>query len=760
MSGPAIVTVRAPVAVDVRGFGFRYAGRTEWALRDTDLRIEPGERVLLTGRSGSGKSTLLAAIAGLLGPDAGDAEGSVRVDGRPALEARDRVGIVFQDPDSQLVMSRAGDDVAFGLENRGVRADQIWARVRAALDAVGFGYPLDRPTHALSGGEKQRLVLAGALVTEPGLLLLDEPTAQLDPEGAELIRTAVAQTLASRNTSLVLVDHDAEAWSHLIDRVIELPFHPSEGRLQPIGPIQGVLHSNAAGHESGLVSAPLPVLSATGVGFSYPGEPADRPALQPTDIELYPGKVTAITGPNGSGKSTLGLLLAGLKEPTVGRVITSSELAGSLGSRSPHRWPARELVNRIGTVFQNPEHQFLTGRVRDELSLGPLRTGSTDPAAHDRAEELMARLGLTAYSEANPFTLSGGQQRRLSVATALATRPAVLILDEPTFGQDPATWTELVALIIEARDAGAAICVISHDARLVATIADEKIRFTRPAQPTGTAEVDHRRSAGFSGRSPPKIPPIADDQRRGTWLGRINPVAQIVAILAITLTALATVDVLTPAVLVAAELTLLPAAGLVQPRTLFARTWPVLLAAAGIGWVNLLFSGSGAWDWQESTALALRVIAVALPGVLFVASTDPVRVADALTIHWQMSTRWAFGALAAIRLAPLLATEWQAIRLARRARGVDAGHNPLAAVSLAAGATFALLVGAIRRGSRLAMAMDARGFDSAASSIRTNARGSILTSRDYAFLTIVILLCAATTAVSIATGLWHPVFTS
>ncbi|MBA3368107.1 MAG: ATP-binding cassette domain-containing protein [Geodermatophilaceae bacterium] len=528
-----------PSAVEVDGFGFRYTGRTDWAVRDAAFQIGPGERILLTGASGSGKSTLLAAMAGLLGPDAGDSRGAVRVDGRTAAQSRDRIGILFQDPDSQLVMSRAGDDVAFGLENRGVPEDQIWPRVRAALDAVGFRYPLDRSTHALSGGEKQRLVLAGALVADPGLLLLDEPTSQLDPEGAQLVREAVTRILARRETTLVLIDHDAGPWLPLVDRVLEVQFHPtqgvpesngsteggpesgqiapqrgvrelapgwrptmpvlpaqdprstrSEGRLLPIGLTQGVLQSEGEG----------PVLWAEGVGFCYPADESSRPALLPMDVELWAGRVTAITGPNGSGKSTLGLLLAGLKAPTVGRVHADPDLAGQLGNTPPHRWRARDLVLRIGTVFQNPEHQFLTGRVRDELSLGPLRAGAGNRAARDRAEELLDRLGLTAYADANPFTLSGGQQRRLSVATALATRPSVLILDEPTFGQDPSTWTELLRLLVEARDAGTALCLISHDARLVAAFADYKLRLDGP-DPTRPIPrpVDHQLGGDAAG---------------------------------------------------------------------------------------------------------------------------------------------------------------------------------------------------------------------------------------------------------------------
>jgi energy-coupling factor transport system ATP-binding protein len=545
-----------PSGVVVDGFGFRYTGRTEWALHDVEFRIEPGERILLTGASGSGKSTLLAAMAGLLSPDAGDARGAVRVDGRTAVQARDRIGILFQDPDSQLVMGQAGDDVAFGLENRGVPPAEIWPRVRAALDAVRFGYPLDRSTQALSGGEKQRLVLAGALVAEPGLLLLDEPTSQLDQEGAALVREAVARILARRRTTLVLIDHDAGPWLSLVDRVLEVqsgtsqigsragvgelapgwrpgvPALPprtsaqhgppsrreaqqaasslSEGRLLPIGSTQGVLDSTAE----------RTLLRAERVGFTYPGRAVGgsalaptRPALPPTDVELSAGGVTAITGKNGSGKSTLGLLLAGLKAPTVGQITVSPQLAGTLGDRPPHRWRARDLVHRIGTVFQNPEQQFLTGRVRDELSLGPLRAGAGNRAAHDRAEELLVRLGLTAYADANPFTLSGGQQRRLSVATALATRPSVLILDEPTFGQDPATWEELVRLLAEARDAGTALCLISHDTRLVDGFADHELRLGEP-QSSDETPVDHRKGPGLSAATDPKTPRCSDDQLR------------------------------------------------------------------------------------------------------------------------------------------------------------------------------------------------------------------------------------------------------
>jgi energy-coupling factor transport system ATP-binding protein len=456
--------------VVARGLGIRHAARRTWALTGVDLVVAPGERVLVTGASGSGKSTLLAAVAGLLAHEAVEQTGELSVDGRPPAAARGRLGMLAQDPDSQLVMTRAGDDVAFGLENAGVPAGEIWPRVDEALAAVGFGYGRDRPTQALSGGEKQRLVLAGALARRPGLLLLDEPTAQLDGDGAALVRSAVTRVVADRATTLLVVDHDAGPWLPMVDRVVEV----AAGGLVEHGPDWRPEPRSAGLRLPPAADGPV-LLSAIGAGYTYRGEPV--PSLRRTDAVLRGGRALAVTGPNGTGKSTLALLLAGLRAPTTGRVDASPELAAGIrrGGTPPHRWRAGDLVTRIGTVFQNPEQQFLTGRVRDELALGPLRSGAHAAAARATAEELLERLGLTAFAEANPFTLSGGQQRRLSVATALATSPRVLVLDEPTFGQDAATWRELVTLLAEQRAAGCAVAVITHDADLVEVLADERL---------------------------------------------------------------------------------------------------------------------------------------------------------------------------------------------------------------------------------------------------------------------------------------------
>jgi energy-coupling factor transport system permease protein len=237
-------------------------------------------------------------------------------------------------------------------------------------------------------------------------------------------------------------------------------------------------------------------------------------------------------------------------------------------------------------------------------------------------------------------------------------------------------------------------------------------------------------------------------------LARINPVAQLTALAVVTVVLLTTLDPVTPAAVLAAELCLLPAAGLTSPHVLWTRTWPLLLGAGSVALVNVLLSDDA--TPADGAALALRVVALALPGVLLVAATDPVRLADALTIHWRVSTRFAYGALAALRLAPLLVTEFEAARLARRTRGVESGGNPVAAARLLAGTAFTLLVGAVRRGSRLATAMDARGFDSGIA--RTNARGSRLHPRDAVFVGGTVAVCAAAVALSVLTGAWDGAF--
>ncbi|MEV1018327.1 ABC transporter ATP-binding protein [Micromonospora sp. NPDC049751] len=465
----------------LRGFGWRHAGRRAWALRGVDLRVEDGERVLLLGPSGAGKSTLLSALAGLLPDDSGEQEGTVEIDGLDPRKGRERVGIVFQDPQSQLVMARSGDDVAFGLENRGVPADEIWPRVDEALRRVGFPYPRDRNTAALSGGEQQRLALAGALALRPSLLLLDEPTANLDPDGATLVRGAVSGALDA-DTTLILVEHRVAEALPLVDRVVVL--EPGGG-IRADGPPDAVFatHGDALAAEGvwvpGHPIAPRRATTAAGDALLTADRLGLPSRLGPTDLTVRAGEALAVRGPNGAGKSTLALLLGGLLKPGTGRVTASAELADADHRTPPHRWRAPTLARRIGSVFQDPEHQFVTGTVFDELALGPRRTGQPEAAVKATVAGLLERLRLTRLAAANPYTLSGGEARRLSVATALATAPRLLICDEPTFGQDRRTWGELVDLFADLRDAGHGVVSVTHDPDFVAALADRTVTLER-----------------------------------------------------------------------------------------------------------------------------------------------------------------------------------------------------------------------------------------------------------------------------------------
>jgi energy-coupling factor transport system ATP-binding protein len=225
---------------------------------------------------------------------------------------------------------------------------------------------------------------------------------------------------------------------------------------------------------SGRDGSAAELLVANGIGFRHRGSP--RPALADFSVELHAGEALAVVGPNGSGKSTLATLLAGLAAPTEGSVRARAALGGEDTARPPHRWRARDLAARIGTVFQDPEHQFLTGRVRDELAFGPTRNGVAASTVSRQVDELLDRLRLTHLAEANPFTLSGGEKRRLSVATALTTSPTVLVLDEPTFGQDRRTWVELIELLAGHRDDGGAICAVTHDQAVVTSLADRVLK--------------------------------------------------------------------------------------------------------------------------------------------------------------------------------------------------------------------------------------------------------------------------------------------
>ncbi|PJJ57983.1 energy-coupling factor transport system ATP-binding protein [Mumia flava] len=480
-------------AARIRDLTWRPLGRTTPVLDGLDLDVAPGERVLLAGPSGAGKSTVLRALAGVLeSAGLGERTGEVAVGGR--------TGMLLQNPGDAVVAERIGRDVAFGLENARLPRDPMPRRVADALAAVRLPYGPGHPTAALSGGEQQRLALAGVLACEPDLLLLDEPTSMLDEPNAVAVRACVLEALDRTGAGLVVVEHRIEPWLAHVDRVVVLDAHGAVVRdADPEGfastmrdelAAAGVWMPGAVVPEpvlppSVLVApdGPVPTLRAEGLGVDLRRVTMRgttlTPALHAIDTEVDPAAVTAFTGPSGAGKSTLLAAFGGLLAPTSGRVHAPT--------RKPlHRTRSRDLARLLGWVPQNPEHGFLTTRVRDEVAATGGRLGVTVDV-----DAVLDHLGLTQHADAHPYRLSGGEQRRLALAAALAHRPAVALLDEPTVGQDRRTWAAVAGWMRGAADAGAAVAAATHDAVLIA-LTDHRVALpSRSVTPAPESAVEN-----------------------------------------------------------------------------------------------------------------------------------------------------------------------------------------------------------------------------------------------------------------------------
>ncbi|WP_375001637.1 ATP-binding cassette domain-containing protein [Aeromicrobium sp. CTD01-1L150] len=499
----------APVGARFEGFGWRPLGRREPVFTDLDLTIEPGERVLLAGPSGSGKSTLLHALVGALGETfAGDLTGHAVVGGgagpggtslhgaqrgawgRAAKDTGGLVGLVGQNPGDAVVAGRIGRDVAFGPENLGLPRQEIWRRVDDALAAVRLAHGRRHPTDALSGGELQRLALAGALAMRPGLMLLDEPTSMLDDANAAAVRAGVLDVLEGAGTTLVVVEHRIGPWLDVVDRVVVLG-HGGEIRADtdPVTFVEqwrdelgdlgvwmpGLPAPQPQPVPASLVQpdlAPEPLLvrdlGVTLVRRSLQGS-VSTTALDGLRADLHPGRTHAVVGPSGAGKSTFVSVLAGLQEPS----------RGEAGGR--HALDSLDLARHSGWVPQQPELGILAGTVAEEVALTAQQAGRDVDV-----EAVLEHLGLSALAEANPYRLSGGEQRRLALAAALAHRPGTVLLDEPTVGQDRSTWAAVAGWATSAAAAGALVVTATHDADLVA-LSDDVLRLAGPPAAKGSA---------------------------------------------------------------------------------------------------------------------------------------------------------------------------------------------------------------------------------------------------------------------------------
>jgi len=807
----------AGARVRARGWGWRHAGRKNAALSGVDLDIAPGERVLVLGPSGSGKSTLMGGLAGLLGgAEEGEATGTLTVDGVAPAQARGRVGLLMQDPEAQVVLARVGDDVAFGMENLGVPREEIWPRVADSLNAVGLDVPLDHSTTELSGGQKQRLALASILAMGPGLLLLDEPTANLDPSGVAEVRAAVEAVVERTGATMVVVEHRVDVWAPLVDRVIVV----ADGRIAADGPLDEVLDQQGdALRERGIwlpgddvaaevgpapeaapassEAAPIARVADLTIGYD-----ADAPVRSGIDLTIERGVSTCIVGANGAGKSTFALTLAGLLPPLEGTVeVETSDGTGG----DPHEWSSKQLLGRMSMVFQEPEYQFLAATVAEELAIGPRAVGMTDEEIAPLVEEHLEALGLTKLARANPMTLSGGEKRRLSVATALISAPELLILDEPTFGQDRGTWLGLVRLLRAALERGVTLVSITHDPAFVAAMGQRVVDLglvgirgrgesrdsaesalaspldeaysgcasrtsvglesgdSADATITGDAtgadapagEVPA--SAATAGAARMCAPTSARAPRRGL-LARTNPVARVLALLVATTPLLISIDPVSAGVALALELALIPLSG-VSARSFALKATP-LAVAAPLGALSMLLYASpgGRVFWEFGPAaisehsiwlalgIGLRMCALVIPAIALLDRIDPTDMGDGLAQILRLPARPVLASLAGARMTSLMAADWKALERARRARGVGDASRIRSFLR----GSFSLLVFALRRSGKLATTMEARGFG--AKGQRTWARPSRLRAADAVLIAVAVAIPAIALAVSVWAG--------
>lgn len=524
----------APPLLAVREVGIRHDGAEAPTPAAASFSVARGEVVLLLGPSGAGKSTLALALNGLI-PHAVPASltGTVRVDGldtqqTPVAVLSTRVGMVFQDPDAQLVTGTLLDEVAFGPENLRMPVEDVLSRSEGALRRVGLWERRHENPDRLSGGGRQRLAIACALAMGSPLLVLDEPTANLDPQGIEEVYAALDELVAAGDRAIVLIEHNLDAAARITDRVVVLDH---DGRTYADGTVDEVLRGRAGELHAMGVWLPVATLAALrlraagwtldrlpidpdelhaaleamdapaspvgvpssvspGAGASNRADTADPDArrlnteplirvrglrtrrgraeiLHGVDLDVRAGEFVAIVGANGAGKTTLLQSIAGVVPIPRGQV----EVAGTDIARTD----LRTLSRRIGFVFQNPEHQFIAHTVFDELAHGLRQQHLSDDEVRARATEVLRRFGLEDKADVHPFLLSGGQKRRLSVGTALVAGAPVLALDEPTFGQDRARADELLGLLDALRREGTTVLVVTHDMQLVTEYADRTI---------------------------------------------------------------------------------------------------------------------------------------------------------------------------------------------------------------------------------------------------------------------------------------------
>ena len=501
--------------IKIRDLTFYYGDASRPALQDVNLDIEDGEFVLVTGPSGCGKTSLCRCLNGLI-PHfyGGEIAGGLEVQGLDVMrhttrELATRVGMVFQDPENQLVSMDVQREVAFGLENLAFPRDVMAKRVEEALDTLGISGLRHRQVHELSGGEKQKVVISSVLALHPDVLVLDEPTSELDPKGAEDVLSIVRRLNDELGITVILVEHRLDRVVHLVDRMIvmdegkiiadgnpravlsngditsigagvppivrivqrlrdngvnvdNIPLTVKEGRAMLKDIFMGARGSTLSQAES--ADNGRPVIEIDKLWHAYP---EGITALKNVNLRICEGEFVAVMGRNASGKTTLVKHINGLLQPTKGKVIVSG-----IDTR---RATIAQLSQKVGFIFQNPNDHIFADTVEEEIAFILKNLGFDSGEIAARIDEMLEMFALKEFRRQYPRSLSGGERQRVAMASVLVARPRVLILDEPTRGMDYRLKSELMRFLNGYREKGNTVVLVTHDVETVAEHADRVV---------------------------------------------------------------------------------------------------------------------------------------------------------------------------------------------------------------------------------------------------------------------------------------------
>ncbi|EJP6471957.1 ABC transporter ATP-binding protein [Clostridium botulinum] len=438
--------------------------------QNINIKVKRNKVTLLTGKSGCGKSSLLMCITGVI-PDIieGNISGEIiykgeNIENKGVKTVSGEIVYMFQDPDSQLCTFTVEDEIAFGLENIKVDPSHMDNIIDEVLDRIGIKHLKKRQLNQLSGGEKQKVALASILALDPEVILMDEPTANLDPKSTIEIINLIKDLRDNFGKTILIVEHKIDEFSEIIDDVIWFEKDQAKN-IDKESFIQSYKSESTLPTVNKKQSNKEKVLEAKEIYFAYN---KDINVLKNVSFSLYKGEIAAIIGPNGAGKSTLSKILMGLLKVEKGNIL--------IKGRNIRDINPRELGESMGLVFQNPEHQFIKMTVEKEMALSLEIRKQNSETIKNTVDSYLSMFDLDDHRLSNPFSLSQGQKRRLSTASMMINGQSILILDEPTYGQDRVNLKELINLLYKINSQGASIFMITHDMDMVLNCCDRVIQ--------------------------------------------------------------------------------------------------------------------------------------------------------------------------------------------------------------------------------------------------------------------------------------------